>query len=50
MGLPALSPHRATSERVVVNNFSNICCRCFEPDPDMRATTAELLEHPFLAE
>lgn len=24
--------------------------RCFEPDPDKRATAAELLEDPFLTE
>jgi serine/threonine protein kinase len=24
--------------------------RCFEPDPDKRATAAELLEDPFIAE
>ena len=24
--------------------------RCFEPDPDKRATSAELLEDPFIAE
>ena len=25
-------------------------CRCFDPDPDLRATAPELLDHPFLAE
>lgn len=24
--------------------------RCFEPDPDKRASAAELLDHPFLVE
>lgn len=31
-------------------NAKTFLLRCFDPDPDQRATASELLEHPFLAE